>query len=124
MAPRERAQNAASMEAAFTEKSFYLAEFRGRTLVIAASAEGSVSPAALEAPLKELEANGTSVVLMGGERAVLDALTPGDPLVRGRRGFRGPRLARAARGVPGGGPTSRATSPGGRLSRWRRCAWA
>src|SRR5262245_28321261 len=41
----------------FSEKSFYLAEFRGRTLAIAVPAADLGAPAPLAAVLKELEAN-------------------------------------------------------------------
>jgi amino-acid N-acetyltransferase len=49
--------------APFTEKSFYLTEFRDRTLAIAAPAQALASWAPLEPVLKELEANPTDVVL-------------------------------------------------------------
>jgi hypothetical protein len=49
--------------APFTEKSFYLTEFRDRTLAIAAPARAIASWAPLEPVLKELEANRTDVLI-------------------------------------------------------------
>jgi N-acetylglutamate synthase-like GNAT family acetyltransferase len=60
MAPR---RIRAARIAPFTEKSFYLTEFRDRTLAIAAPARAVASWAPLEPVLKELEANRTDVVL-------------------------------------------------------------
>ena len=70
----------------FSEKSFYLAEFRGRTLAIAAPAEELLSPAALEAVLKELEANATRVVLISNAPPQPSAglATPVVPAASGR----------------------------------------
>ncbi len=56
-APAERPEG-------FSEKAFYLNEFRGRTLAIAASEADLRAPAALESVLKELEGNRTRVVLL------------------------------------------------------------
>jgi len=58
----------------FSEKSFYLSEFRGRTLAIAVPAADLGSPAPLEAVLKELEANGTRVVVISTQRGALEAV--------------------------------------------------
>ena len=60
--------------APFSEKGFYLSEFRGRTLAIAARAEDLRAPAPLEAVLKELEANPTRVVLVSTEPGALGSL--------------------------------------------------
>jgi amino-acid N-acetyltransferase len=49
--------------APFTEKSFYLTEFRDRTLASAAPARAIASWAPLEPVLKELEANRTDVLI-------------------------------------------------------------
>jgi N-acetylglutamate synthase-like GNAT family acetyltransferase len=70
---------AASELEPFSEKGFYLAEFRGRTLAIAARERDLVSPGALAAVLKELEGNGTRVVLLSDADALLAALTGGVP---------------------------------------------
>ncbi len=70
----------------FTEKGFYLGEFRDRTLAIALAPDGSHDAAHVEQVLKELEANPTDVVLLGADRALLSALVttplfePGDRL--------------------------------------------
>ena len=66
--------------AAFSEKGFYLSEFRGRTLALAVSAEEMGSPAPLEAVLKELEANSTRVVLVSSGRGALESLAIAMPL--------------------------------------------
>lgn len=65
---------------AFSEKGFYLSEFRGRTLALAVSAEELSSPASLEAVLKELEANSTRVVLVSSGRGALESLAIARPL--------------------------------------------
>jgi amino-acid N-acetyltransferase len=56
----------------FSEKSFYLHEFRGRTLAIAVPAADLGAPDALQAVLKELEANGTRVVVISTQRSALE----------------------------------------------------
>ena len=56
----------------FSEKGFYLSEFRGRTLAIAARADDLARPRPLEDLLRELEANHTRVVLFSSEAAVLE----------------------------------------------------
>jgi N-acetylglutamate synthase-like GNAT family acetyltransferase len=60
--------------APFSEKSFYLAEFRGRTLALAAATRELRAPAALEEVLKELEANATRVILLAPEAPALRAV--------------------------------------------------
>ena len=69
----------------FTEKSFYLGEFRDRTLAIAAASGAAHDPRALEPVLKELEANPTGVVLIGSDPAFLAKLLPSPPLAPGGR---------------------------------------
>ncbi len=59
---------------AFSEKSFYLAELRGRTLAIAARAEELGAPAPLESVLAELADNQTRVVVISTDPAALEAL--------------------------------------------------
>lgn len=66
----------------FTEKSFYLGEFRDRTLAIALAPDASPDVALLEKVLKELEANPTDVVLLGPDRKLLASLAPA-PLLEG-----------------------------------------
>ena len=64
----------AQSDAPFSEKGFYLAEFRGRTLALAAPAEQLRAPAPLVAVLEELEANATPVVLISSEPRVFETL--------------------------------------------------
>jgi amino-acid N-acetyltransferase len=59
----------------FSEKGFYLNEFRGRTLAIAVRAGELGRPAPLEALLEELGDNATRVVLLSTERPVAESLT-------------------------------------------------
>ena len=61
----------------FSEKGFYLSEFRGRTLGIAVRAEDLRQPEPLEALLKELERNQTRVLLLSTGGAELERLTGG-----------------------------------------------
>lgn len=77
------ASPAAARPGSFSEKAFYLNEFRGRTLAVAAHAADLGAPAALEAVLKELEANGTRVVLLSDSTEAAagvlgTAVLPGD----------------------------------------------
>jgi len=60
--------------AAFSEKGFYLLEFRGRTLAIAAPAADLRQPEKLAELVDELCANGTRVVLISTERSALEPL--------------------------------------------------
>jgi len=64
---------------AFSEKGFYLAEFRGRTLAIAVRAEDLVRPAPLELLLKELASNQTRVVLVTTAAAAAEGLVGSEP---------------------------------------------
>ncbi len=59
----------------FTEKSFYLAEFRGRSLAIALPEPELASPAAFEAVLSLLGENGTRVVLLSPHARLLEQLS-------------------------------------------------
>src|SRR5262245_52089357 len=61
----------------FTEKGFYLEEFHGKTVAIAAPAAELRSPAPLVKVIEELSANGTWVVLFSTERAALEPLVGG-----------------------------------------------
>jgi amino-acid N-acetyltransferase len=73
----------------FSEKGFYLNEFRGRTLAIAVRAEDLRRPAAIEALLQELEANTTRVVLLSTEKPVLEELLGAVPLAASEPRFEG-----------------------------------
>jgi N-acetylglutamate synthase-like GNAT family acetyltransferase len=64
----------------FSEKDFYLAEFRGRALAIAVSAAEIGELDSLELVLAELEANVTRVILLSPDRALLEKLTTQTPL--------------------------------------------
>jgi N-acetylglutamate synthase-like GNAT family acetyltransferase len=67
----------------FTEKSFYLGEFRDRTVAIALVPGVRHDAAQLEHVLKELETNPTDVLVLGTAGEVLDALVPAPPLQPG-----------------------------------------
>jgi amino-acid N-acetyltransferase len=58
----------------FTEKGFYLGEFRGRTLALAARGPDLARPAAFRSVLEDLEANPTDVVLVSTDPEALRAL--------------------------------------------------
>lgn len=64
----------------FSEKGFYLAEFRGRTLAIVARAFDLARPAPLERLLEELAANGTRVVLVTTGAGTAGRLAGGAPI--------------------------------------------
>jgi amino-acid N-acetyltransferase len=74
---REVPSNAPS---SFTEKAFYLREFRGRHLAIAVPAAELRDPTPLRAVLDELTTNGTRVVLISTERSAVEALVGGHVL--------------------------------------------
>ncbi len=61
----------------FSEKSFYLQEFRGRTLAIAAQASDLKAVEPLAAVIRELAAHGARVCVLSTERAPLEALLEG-----------------------------------------------
>jgi N-acetylglutamate synthase-like GNAT family acetyltransferase len=61
--------------APFSEKGFYLAEFRGRTLVVAASADQLGDLTALDRVLVELGTNATRVVLVSSRLEVFESLS-------------------------------------------------
>jgi len=66
--------------APFTEKGFYLSEFRGRTLLLAVPSRGLADPMAFEPVLKELEANPTGVVVVSSDPDAVTGLL-GTPLL-------------------------------------------
>ncbi len=61
---------------AFTEKDFYLAEFRGRSLGLALPAATAPDVEALAPVLQDLLGNGTRVVLFTPSRAAIAGLVP------------------------------------------------
>lgn len=61
----------------FSEKGFYLQEFRGRTLAIAVQASDLRTPAVLGAVVAELVLHGARVCVLSTERAHLEALLEG-----------------------------------------------
>jgi N-acetylglutamate synthase-like GNAT family acetyltransferase len=60
--------------ASFTEKAFYLADFRGRTLAIAGDAGGLADGASVRSVLAELERNRTRVLVLTTDASLADAL--------------------------------------------------
>jgi N-acetylglutamate synthase-like GNAT family acetyltransferase len=60
--------------APFSEKGFYLAEFRGRTLMLAVPPEQLGDPEAFERVLAELAANATRVVLISSGPEIFEAI--------------------------------------------------
>ena len=72
-------------EQSFSEKSFYLDEFRRRTLAIAVGAAELREPAPLESVLKELELNETRVVLISDRAPGLLSLTGAAPIAADRK---------------------------------------
>jgi len=67
-------RNEAQAATPFSEKGFYLGEFRGRTLAVTASASELGSPEPLREVLAELGANATRVVLISNSRDALAGL--------------------------------------------------
>ncbi len=74
----------------FTEKAFYLAEFRGRSLGMVATEPELLDAAGLLPVLRELEANPTPVVLVASDAGRLRALTGASPLPAGAGPLPGP----------------------------------
>jgi N-acetylglutamate synthase-like GNAT family acetyltransferase len=83
-----RAARQTSRGRPFTEKSFYLGEFRDRTLAIALTTSARHDHAHLEQVLKELEANPTDVVLLGADPEWLGRLVA-PPLLEPGEGLEG-----------------------------------
>lgn len=73
----------------FTEKDFYLAEFRGRSLgfVLPSDLPGDLAP--LRAVLRDLVENHTPVVLFGANAEHLARIAPGPMVVGERAGWSG-----------------------------------
>src|SRR5438093_4094873 len=84
--------------APFTEKAFYLADFRERTLAIAGAAEALADPAALRPVFAELEQNRTRIALLTSDAALARALDT--PVVAVARERAPGSLWRALRSAP------------------------
>ncbi len=74
----------------FTEKAFYLAEFRGRSLGLVATDPALLGAPEIGAVLRELERNPTPVILVAPDAAQLAELTGAPPLPAGLRPLPGP----------------------------------
>jgi len=61
-------------DAPFTEKAFYLADFRERTLAIAGAVDALADPAPLRSVFAELEQNRTRIALLTHDAALARAL--------------------------------------------------
>jgi N-acetylglutamate synthase-like GNAT family acetyltransferase len=79
--------------AGFSERDFYLSEFRGRTLALAlALGEGELDAAGkavLDEVLAALEANGTRVILLCADPRLLSRFVPDPPLHASGPGWQG-----------------------------------
>jgi amino-acid N-acetyltransferase len=73
----------------FSEKGFYLQEFRGRTLALCAPSAALAAPAPLRELLAELGANETRSVVLAAEAAGLEGLGLGAVLPGGTEGLEG-----------------------------------
>ncbi len=85
--------------APFTEKSFYLREFRGRTLGLAVSGDDLSARGPIEWVLKDLEANPTDVVLLCDDREALAGVLGTEVLETQGEGLEG-RVWRALQRAP------------------------
>jgi amino-acid N-acetyltransferase len=70
----------ASPDVVFSEKAFYLQEFRGRTLLFALPADELANAGALSAVVGELSANGVRCVVVASDAAGLEKLVGAPPL--------------------------------------------
>ena len=61
----------------FSEREFYLAEFRGRALALAIPQASPDELPLLESVIARLEANRTRVLLLASDRALLEKLARG-----------------------------------------------
>ncbi|MBW2275451.1 MAG: GNAT family N-acetyltransferase [Deltaproteobacteria bacterium] len=77
----------------FSERDFYLAEFRGRTLALALAFEeeelDAAGSAVLDEVLSALEANQTRVILLCADSRLLSRLVPAAPLHASGQGWQG-----------------------------------
>lgn len=111
----------------FSEKAFYLREFRGRTLALAIPGRARPELASLEPVLAELEANHTRALLISPAPSVLEAL-PGTKLLAAAgdglegavwRGFAdAPRVGLVVEGERPFAPTCREIALRLRVSKW------
>src|SRR5262245_11764370 len=65
--PRAMAGEDRPWEAPFTERAFYLADFRERTLAIAGDADALADPAPIRSVFAQLEQNRTRIILLTSE---------------------------------------------------------
>jgi N-acetylglutamate synthase-like GNAT family acetyltransferase len=63
-----------SAHSSFSEKEFYLAEFRGRSVGLALSAADGAELEELAAVIADLDANGTRTIVLGEDAAALERL--------------------------------------------------
>jgi amino-acid N-acetyltransferase len=87
--PEESNGSLAQPSWTFTEKNFYLAEFRGRSLVLALGPGEHPSLEPLGPVLEDLAANGTRVVLVSQDRALLEKALPGECVHQDTAGWLG-----------------------------------
>ena len=73
----------------FTEKSFYLSEFRGRTVALAATSDACLEEAAVGGVLEELGRNGTRVLILAADPRCLERLCGAPPLAGDTGGLAG-----------------------------------
>jgi N-acetylglutamate synthase-like GNAT family acetyltransferase len=66
-----------SLANGFSERDFYLAEFRGRTLAFALESASSEELSLLEAVVRQLEANRTGTLLLSRDRRLLESAASG-----------------------------------------------
>jgi N-acetylglutamate synthase-like GNAT family acetyltransferase len=72
--------SAAEPSLAFSEKAFYLSEFRSRTLALAVPSPDAASLPHLDAVLRDFSANSTRVILVSDQPARLAGLVASDPV--------------------------------------------
>lgn len=82
-------RSSAGSDLPFTEKTFYLREFRGRTLAFAACPGTSLDSLAVREVLAELRDNGTGAVLLASDSAALATLLGRPALELGEAGLEG-----------------------------------
>jgi N-acetylglutamate synthase-like GNAT family acetyltransferase len=73
----------------FSEKGFYLSEFRGRTLAVAVRSRDLAAPEPLRELLGELAGNATRVLVISGARQTLEKLTGAPVLAAASKRFEG-----------------------------------
>ncbi|MCZ6782186.1 MAG: GNAT family N-acetyltransferase [Proteobacteria bacterium] len=99
-------------ERSFSERDFYLAEFRGRTLGLVLAGVDEAGLAQLDPVLVDLRANETGVVLISGERSLLEKASGGRVVARDE-----PRwVAGIWRALRAGGTAGLLLDPGAELA--------